>query len=132
MKRFLFPDPVRAGSRSSASGGALLDLVRLRVAQIHVSGIGQSYYRGKLRQAGETEARLDGLETWPISRAYSAKERVALALAELLAQPLPGESTLLPHLLRNARRQLSRAELVQLAVAVEAMQDWDHREQLHA
>ncbi len=67
-----------------------------------------------------------------MSDVYSGKERVALALAELLTRPLPGESTLLPHLLRQAREEFSRAELVEMAVAVEAMQDWDHREELHA
>ncbi len=110
----------------------LLDLIRLRVSQIHGCQLGESHYRAKLELAGEATNRLDELDTWPVSGVYTAKERMALALAELLAQPSPGESTLLPRLLSHAREQLTRAELVRLVVAVEAIQDWEHREDLHA
>ncbi len=68
-----------------------------------------------------------------MSDIFNGKERVVLALTELLAQSRPNESLLLPRLLHEAHAQLSRTELVQLVVAVEAMQDWElHREDLRA
>jgi alkylhydroperoxidase family enzyme len=116
-----------------AEASDFLDLVRLRVAQIHRSDVGEIHYGAKLRLAGTTETRLSELGTWPVSDAFSGKERVALALAELLAKPQPGESTLLPRLLHHAREELSRPELVGLVMAVEAMQEWEyHREDLRA
>lgn len=137
MRHFPVTSPLPAARRShrrpAADVSDLLDLVRLRVAQIHRCDVGESHYGAKLRLAGAAETRLTDLETWPVSDAYSGKERVALALAELLAGPSPGESLLLPRLLHQAQEELSRPELIELVLAVEAMQEWEyHQEDLHA
>lgn len=124
------PDMAQDGVRGK-SGPDLIDLARLRVAQVHRCLIGQTHYAEKLRRAGESSARIERVESWPVSLVFTRKERTALALAELLAQPESHQSPALAHLLEEAQQHLSRAEILRLVVAVEAMQEWN-KETAHA
>jgi len=119
----LVPDMARERARSTGDS-SLLDLARLRVAQVHGCEVGQAHYREKLQRAGESSARLDRVENWPVSLVFTSRERTVLALAELLAEPEPHEPMLLSHLLREAQDHLTREELIRLVVAIEAMQEW--------
>ena len=110
------------------SDGELLDLVRLRVSQIHRCPVGQPFYTSKLRQGGIAPLRLTELPGWPVSLHYTAAERAALALAEILARPLSFQSGLLSETLRQADLHFTRSGLLRVIVAIEALQDWKEEE----
>ncbi|ASF45155.1 carboxymuconolactone decarboxylase family protein [Methylovulum psychrotolerans] len=63
---------------------ALLELVYLRVSQINGCGYCLNLHAKALREAGETNARIDMLAGWKVSACYSEPERAALAWAESL------------------------------------------------
>ena len=76
-----------------------------------------------LRAAGETEQRLYVLEAWRESPFYSDRERAALAWAEAVTtlsnKDVPDE------VYEQARAQFSEAELVNLTLAVIAINGWN-------
>jgi AhpD family alkylhydroperoxidase len=59
----------------------VLELVRLRVAQIHQCPESLACHRANLKARGDG-ARLDELETWQTSTLFTHAERAALALCE--------------------------------------------------
>ncbi|GAB6141563.1 carboxymuconolactone decarboxylase family protein [Methylosoma difficile] len=62
----------------------LLELVYLRVSQINGCAYCLSLHAKALREAGETDARIDMLAGWKVAACYSDAERAALAWAEAL------------------------------------------------
>jgi len=62
----------------------LLDLVRLRLAQIHGCKRSIAKYTNKLKAKGETAERLQRLMRWRREEVFSLKEKAALNLAEAL------------------------------------------------
>ncbi len=107
-----------------ASKTDLFDLVRLRVAQIQECELARDHYLSKLRDDGQSPDRLARLQDWPACALFTRRECAGLALAELLARRNPSESALLPHLLGEMQRQLTREEVVRLVISIEAMEEW--------
>ncbi|WP_019868221.1 carboxymuconolactone decarboxylase family protein [Methylovulum miyakonense] len=62
----------------------LLELVYLRVSQINGCAYCLGLHAKALREAGETDARIDMLAGWKVAACYSDAERAALAWAEAL------------------------------------------------
>ncbi|MDD2725554.1 MAG: carboxymuconolactone decarboxylase family protein [Methylovulum sp.] len=62
----------------------LLELVYLRVSQINGCAYCLNLHAKALREAGETDARIDMLAGWKVGACYSEAERAALAWAEAL------------------------------------------------
>lgn len=101
----------------------LLDLVFFRVSQMNGCAFCLDMHSKDLRADGETEQRLYLLEAWRESPFYSDRERAALAWAEavttLNGKDVPDE------VYDQARSQFSETELVNLTLAVVAINGWN-------
>ena len=101
----------------------LLDLVCFRVSQINGCAFCLDMHSKDLRAEGETEQRLYVLEAWRESPFYSDRERAALAWAEAVTtlnnKDVPDD------VYEQARAQFSEAELVNLTLAVIAINGWN-------
>jgi len=107
----------------------LIELVRLRVAQIHQCPDSIAEHRERLKGFGETEGRLHELETWGPSILFDGQERAALALCETITrnpeQPLPDR------LIQEMRRYFTKSAIVSLTLAILAVNDWSFRDNSH-
>ncbi len=101
----------------------LLDLVRLRASQINGCAFCIDMHWKDLRAAGESEARLYWLDAWRESPGYSEREQAALAWTE--AVTLVASSRVPDEVYEQARRQFSEKELVDLTLAVAAINSWN-------
>ena len=101
----------------------LLHLVKLRVSQINGCAYCIDMHSKDLRAAGESEQRLYLLDAWREAPFYSERERAALAWAEALTLVTEGH---VPYeVYEQARTQFSEEELINLAVAVVAINGWN-------
>ena len=101
----------------------LLDLVYFRVSQINGCAFCLDMHSKDLRAEGETEQRLYVLEAWRESPFYSDRERAALAWAE--AVTTLSDKEVPDDIYDQARAQFSEAELVNLTLAVIAINGWN-------
>jgi alkylhydroperoxidase family enzyme len=103
---------------------ALLDLARLRVAQISQSRVGMEKHRLDLETRGESAERLEQLQMWRESALFSDKERAALALGEAVF--LDPTKPIFHHHLEEIRRFFEKDELISLLLAIMAVNDWSY------
>jgi len=97
----------------------LLELVKLRASQINQCAHCIDMHTKELRADGESEQRLYLLNAWRESPFYSERERAALAWTE--AVTLLADSQVPDEVYDEARRQFSEEELVNLTMAVVAI-----------
>ena len=97
----------------------LLELVKLRASQINGCAHCIDMHTKEMRAAGESEQRLYLLNAWRESPFYSERERAALAWTE--AVTLLGGSQVPDDVFEDARRQFSETELVNLTMAIVAI-----------
>lgn len=102
---------------------ALLDLVKFRVSQINGCAYCLDMHSKDLRAVGENEQRLYVLDAWRDSPFYTDRERAALAWAE--AVTLLKEKEVPDQAYEQARAQFSEEELVNLTLAVVAINGWN-------
>lgn len=101
----------------------LLNLVRMRVSQINGCAYCLDMHAKDLRAAGETEQRLYELDAWRETPFFTERERAALAWAEAVTR-VAGEHV--PDaIFETARSQFNEAELVDLTLAVVAINGWN-------
>lgn len=102
----------------------LLELVRLRVAQMHHSLGPMEIHAEQLKSMGETEDQLEELETWATSSLFSDQDRAALALCEKItlnpAQPL---SELV---IQEMRHHFTKQAIISLTLTIMAVNDWNN------
>ena len=101
----------------------LRDLVHLRVSQINGCAFCIDMHWKDLRAAGEKEQRLYGLDAWAESPYYTDRERAALAWAEGVTRVADGHVP--DSLFEETRRYFSEAEMVDLTLAVVAINGWN-------
>ncbi|MGA7670097.1 MAG: carboxymuconolactone decarboxylase family protein, partial [Nitrolancea sp.] len=75
------------------------------------------------RSGGETEQRLYSLNAWRETPFYTERERAALAWAESLT--LLSQNDVPDELYEATRRQFSEEELVNLTMAIVAINSWN-------
>ncbi len=97
----------------------LLELVKLRASQMNGCAWCMDMHSKELRSAGETEQRLYLLSAWRECPFYTARERAALAWTEALTA-LHG-ADVPDHLYASAREQFSEEQLVNLTLAIIAI-----------
>lgn len=100
----------------------LLELVELRASQLNGCAYCIDVHRRGARRAGEAGQRLDALERWKETRLFTQRERAALAWTEAVTRLGPdrvGDRTF-----RMAREQFSDPELVNLTMAIIAINGW--------
>ncbi|HEY3269280.1 MAG TPA: carboxymuconolactone decarboxylase family protein [Armatimonadota bacterium] len=101
----------------------LLELLKLRASQINGCAYCIDMHTKDARAAGETEQRLYALSAWEETPFYSDRERAALAWTE--AVTLISDGHVSDEVYELARRQFSEKELVNLTMAVIAINGWN-------
>lgn len=102
---------------------ALLELVKTRASQPNGCAYCVDMHTKDARAAGETEQRLYALAAWHETRFFTDRERAALARTEAVTLlPRDGVSDERYH---DARRHFSETELVDLTMAVIAINGWN-------
>jgi AhpD family alkylhydroperoxidase len=101
----------------------LLNLVRLRVSQINGCAYCIDMHSKDLRATGETEQRLYSLDAWRETPFYNEREQTALEWAEAVTHITQGHVP--DEVFARAREQFSEPELVDLTLAVVAINGWN-------
>lgn len=104
----------------SSLGRKLLELVRLRVSQINGCRFCIAMHHAALRDAGESEARVEALQNWRQHGFFSEREQAALEWAEQLTRLDAAQDT--P---AQARRVFSHQECSELVLAVAMINLWN-------
>jgi AhpD family alkylhydroperoxidase len=125
----LAPEGIRALSgletylRDSGLDPGLLDLVKTRASQLNGCAYCVDMHTKDARARGETEQRLYALPVWRATPFYTDQERAALAWTDSV--------TLISHgpvpdtIYEQARRHFSDKELVNLTLALVAINGWN-------
>ncbi len=101
----------------------LIQLVKVRASQINGCAFCLDMHTKDARAAGETEQRLYGLDAWREAPYYSDRERAALSWTESVT--LVSHDHVPDEVYEEARRQFSEKELVDLTMAVIAINGWN-------
>jgi AhpD family alkylhydroperoxidase len=109
--------------RQSGLERSLLELIKTRASQINGCAYCIDMHTKDARAHGETEQRLYALSVWRETPFYSERERAALAWTE--AVTLVGETHVPDDVYDLARRHFSPEELVNLTMAVIAINGWN-------
>jgi alkylhydroperoxidase family enzyme len=94
---------------------ALLELVRLRIAQLHRADAETRFRSKPAIEAGLDEAKVTDLPHWPVSSLFSARDRAVLAFVEQYTIDAHGVG---PQLRAEVGRHLSGPELAALNIAM--------------
>ncbi len=109
--------------RRSGLETSLLELVRLRASQINGCAYCVDMHTKDARAEGETEQRLYAVSVWEETPFFTERERAALAWTE--AVTLVGEHHVPDDVYELARGQFSEKELVDLTLAIIAINSWN-------
>lgn len=101
----------------------LLELVKMRASQINGCGYCLDMHSKDARAGGETEQRLYVLPAWRESQFFSERERAALAWTEALTRV--ADDHVPDAVYEHARRHFDDKELVDLALAIVAINGWN-------
>ncbi len=102
---------------------SLVELVKMRASQINGCAYCLDMHSKDARAAGETEQRLYLLDAWREAPMYTDRERAALAWTEAVTLITAGHVP--DDVYANAREQFSEEELVNLTLAIIAINGWN-------
>lgn len=109
--------------RGTSLERSLLELVKLRASQMNGCAYCMDMHTKDARAEGETEQRLYAVAVWRDTPFFTEKERAALAWTEAVTwiswEHVPDE------VYQTARRYFSEKELVDLTMAVIAINSWN-------
>lgn len=114
---------LEAYARSSGLEPGLLELVKTRASQLNGCGYCIDMHTKDARTNGETEQRLYGLTAWRETPFYTERERAALAWTE--AVTLVSHGPVPETLYEETKRHFSEKELVDLTLALVAINGWN-------
>jgi len=109
--------------KSSKLEPSLLELVRMRASQINGCAYCLDMHSKDARAGGESEQRLYALNAWRETPFFTDRERAALAWTE--AVTLVSETHVPDEVYEEARQRFSEEELVNLTMAVVAINGWN-------
>ena len=109
--------------RESGLETPLLELVRLRASQMNGCAYCIDMHTKDARAEGETEQRLYAVSAWRETPFYTPRERAALEWCETITQI--GASNAPDDVYERTRAQFSEAELVNLTMAIVAINGWN-------
>ena len=109
--------------RASGLEPALIELVKLRASLMNGCAYCVDLHTKDARAKGETEQRLFAVPVWRETPFFSPRERAALAWTEAVTEI--GRSGVSGALYDEARAQFTDKELVDLTVAVIAINAWN-------
>lgn len=110
-------------ARESGLPESLLELVKMRASQINGCAYCLDMHSKDARASGETEQRLYLLPAWRETTFYSERERAALEWTEALTRI--SENDVADDLYERVRKQFSEKELVDLTLAIIAINGWN-------
>jgi AhpD family alkylhydroperoxidase len=102
---------------------SLLELVKTRASQINGCAYCIDTHTKDARALGESEQRLYGLVAWRGTPFYTERERVALAWTEAITLISQGHAP--DEAFEEARTQFTEEELVNLTMAIVAINGWN-------
>jgi AhpD family alkylhydroperoxidase len=102
---------------------SLLNLVKMRASQINGCAFCLDMHSKEARAHGETEQRLYALSAWHEAPFFTDRERAALAWTDSLT--LVSQDHVPDKIYEEARRQFTEDELVNLTLAVVAINGWN-------
>lgn len=114
---------VSAGLHRVGLEHRLIELVFMRVSQMNGCAFCLDMHARALRQAGETEARLDQLAGWRDSELFTAAERAALLWAEALTRV--GETHAPDEAYLPLKQHFDEAGIANLTFAVAVINAWN-------
>ncbi len=109
--------------KSTPLEATLLELVKLRASYLNGCAFCVDMHTKDARAAGETEQRLYAVPVWREGPFFTPRERAALAWTEAVTQL--GHGGVPDAVYEEARAQFTEAELVQLTMAVVAINGWN-------
>ena len=109
--------------RNSGLEPGLLELVKLRASQINGCAYCVDMRTKDARARGETEQRLYAVAVWKEAPFFTERERAALAWAE--AVTLVSRDQVPDEIFENARREFGEKQLIDLSMAVIAINGWN-------
>jgi AhpD family alkylhydroperoxidase len=109
--------------RSTGLEPDLLNLIKTRASQLNGCAYCIDMHTKDARAGGETEQRLYALPAWRGTPFYTDRERAALAWSE--AVTLISQGPVPDTLYAEARRHFSEKELVDLTLALVAINGWN-------
>lgn len=110
-------------AKSSGLEPGLLELVKIRASQINGCAFCLEMHTRDARARGEKQHRLDTLSAWRETPFFSDRERAALAWTE--AVTLVSRDHVPEEVYRTAYAQFSEPDLVNLTMAVIAINGWN-------
>ena len=102
---------------------SLIELVKLRASQINGCAFCIDMHTADARKAGETECRLYGVTAWRETPFFTERERAALAWTEALTCVADTHAPDADY--EMAAAQFSEKELVDLTLAINAINSWN-------
>ncbi len=123
------PEGIRALSgletyvRSSGLEPSLLDLVKTRASQLNRCAYCIDMHTKDARAADETEQRLYALSAWHETPFYTDRERAALDWTDAIT--LVSHASVPDELYQEVRRHFSEKEIVDLTLALVAINGWN-------
>ena len=102
---------------------SLIHLIKMRASQINGCAYCLDMHSKDARAEGETEQRLYALDAWRETPFYSPRERAVLAWTEALT--LISQTHAPDDVYREAREHFSEQELVDLTLAIVAINGWN-------
>ncbi len=102
---------------------SLLELIKMRASQINGCAFCLDMHSKDARAAGESEQRLYVLDAWRETSFYGDRERAALLWTEALT--LIADNHVPDDVYNEARRHFTEQELVNLSLAVVAINGWN-------
>jgi AhpD family alkylhydroperoxidase len=109
--------------RTSGLEPSLLELVKLRASQINGCAYCVDMHTKDARANGETEQRLYAVAVWKEAPFFTERERAALAWTEAIT--LVSRDQAPDEVYEEARRQFDERKLVDLTMAVIAINGWN-------
>ena len=109
--------------RESSIDEKLVHLLKMRASQINGCAYCLDMHSKDARSLGETEQRLYGLDAWREAPYYTDREQAGLEWTEALT--LVADGHVPDDVYNEARLQFSERELVDLSLAVIAINGWN-------
>lgn len=109
--------------RQSGLERSLIELVKLRASEMNGCAYCVDMHTKDARLQGEQEQRLYALVAWEETPFFTERERAALAWTEAVTRI--GEGHVPDSVYENARRHFSEKELVDLTLAIVAINGWN-------
>jgi AhpD family alkylhydroperoxidase len=102
---------------------SLIELVKIRASQINGCAFCLVTHTNDARKHGESDDRMHLLKAWHETPVFNDRERAALAWTE--AVTLVSETHVPDEVYEEARRHFSEKEMVDLTMAVVAINSWN-------